>query len=169
MITLSNITKEHLPLVLTELCASYLTQYENFYYENTWDKINSFSFSFSVCDIAAANGWLDLFEWGDSNIDLLYKYKHSKACSIAALNGYLDILKLAYNKGHPITSWAYSNAAVNGHLDILKWLKMNILQTQAQAKWDDTTCCNAVRSKNTEMIEWLSKNNCPCRGEYHNI
>ena len=48
-----------LPLDLFNVCNSYLSKHEQFYYQNKWNKL----LDKKVFSIAATYGWLDLMKW----------------------------------------------------------------------------------------------------------
>ena len=68
---------------LSNICESYLTEEEQIYVNNEWNKFDKKY----VCNIAAENGWLDLLKWARKNgCDW-----NVLTCEHAAENGHLEV------------------------------------------------------------------------------
>src|SRR5437868_7319801 len=70
-----------------------LQTHENLYKTKQWLEFEKFE----VCNIAAANGWLDLLQWAR---DFEFPWSE-KTCSTAAEFGHLNILKWLRENGCP--------------------------------------------------------------------
>src|SRR6185369_4697579 len=102
---------------LSNLCLSYLSEEEQIYISNEWDKYEKDN----ICNIAAKYGWLDLLIYARQND---YEWDDD-VCSYAAENGHLEVLKWARKNGCEWNSLVCDFAAKGGHFEVLKWAREN--------------------------------------------
>src|SRR5947207_5472177 len=127
---------------VSDICLSYLTNEEQLYIKEDWDKLNQGR----AYDLAIKNGWLDLLQW-------LHKYSYNMqwVCYDAACYGHLNIIKWAV-KNDLCTAGLSVNAAYSGHLEILKWVKHNSLTFGNDCYFGDMTCYWAAKGGHLEIL-----------------
>lgn len=154
--------------------------HNNIYKSKKWDLFEQNE----ICDIAATNGWLDLFTWA---YERMAPYS-AKTFIIAAECGHLNIIKFAVEKDlqDQLNTNTYTTAAEYGQLEIMKWMRKNCPQIQwdrwvwAQAakkghlavlqwmyentikpEWDELTCSFAAWQGHIKVIDWVRSKGCP--------
>lgn len=83
----------YFPSILTDICVGYLDEHDiekTIYVSNEWSKFSENE----VCDIAAKNGWLDLFKWAINNNCPLNR----NTIYFAAVNGRREIIEWAWGR-----------------------------------------------------------------------
>jgi hypothetical protein len=90
-----------------------------------------------LCHKAAANGDLQLLQWGRTNGCLWDKW----TCRNAAAGGHLQVLQWARANGCPWDPDTCASAAQEGHLEVLRWAHAN------GSPWDENTCAHLSTSK----------------------
>jgi len=150
---------ENLIKDLKNICYSYLTEEEQIYISNEWDKFDKHKIPL----IAVENNWLDLLIWAYEQ-----KYDMHYTCGHAAFFGNMEIFKWAIEKCYVKDYWICRFAAVNGHLEILKYA------VEKGCKFDALVCNYSHCYKHNHISEWINNsfdsfgnNLCKCGGKYH--
>jgi len=146
---------------LTKICESYLSDDEQIYYNNEWNKFET-NYAF---DVAIKYGWLDLLTWCSETKSEKDNYfnNHNVVCNIAAENGHLSILKWLISNGCEVSTQTPAFAAESGHLEIIKWLRGtdNKNENEYKYEWDIWTCSGAAYGNHIDVLKWAYENGCP--------
>jgi len=133
----------NLPKDLNNICKSFLSQDEQIYSQNDWNKFNKNN----VCEIAAENGWLDLLIYGINNGCQL----NSNVCYNAAMNNHLEILKWMKTNNYEIKGGTSFYAAKYNHHEIIKWMKENDYEIENEV------CYSATINGNLDILKLAIK------------
>jgi hypothetical protein len=184
-----------LPLDISNIYLSYLTETDIFYIKGEWIKIGEIKWpKEQICSIAINNGWIDLLEYAIENG---HKIEDSTYHNIIH-SGSLEILewfnKNCHNKKHIWSKNIYNCAAMKGDIEILKWIKQNCPESKhndwtyelavknghfeaikwfredgAKIKFRELLCLEVEENDKFEILDWLKDNGCSCKGRYHII
>lgn len=118
-------------------------------------------------EAAASGGHLEVLEWLDDN----NCERDQRACNAAASMGYLEVLKWLIAKEWPWTDpTIYGAAAKNGHIAILSYLHSTWNDDHTiGCDWTVNTCYSAAESGQLETLEYLRSSECPWSEELCSI
>jgi hypothetical protein len=120
-----------------------------------------FSIYHNLCNIAADNGYLDIFKWCIENGLKIRK----GIMYIAAENGHLELMKYAKLIGCEFDGSEYPVAIDYAHLDVLKWLKEN----DCHMDDDEGICMSAINNGHLHILQWLMENKFTCGVKSHKL
>ena len=105
----------------------------------------------NICDVAAAEGNIEILEWAESNMCLNTYF----ITFHASANNQIAVLVWIFSKGYGNIEQLGNGAAVGGHLELL------LLATLKGYLITCDTMHNAIINGHYKVVEWLRKRGCP--------